>query len=109
MNLFDKHPVTDPSVFVAPNATVVGNVTIAHKSNVWYGAVVRGEIGFALQSVSTYTLRCATPGQDAAQPGTSRAKLAAVVEMCHDALLLLACLPFLGHRRPGPRGDRRLH
>ncbi len=57
MNLFDKHPVTDPSVFVAPNATVVGNVTIAHKSNVWYGAVVRGETGQALQRGCGHTLR----------------------------------------------------
>jgi carbonic anhydrase/acetyltransferase-like protein (isoleucine patch superfamily) len=43
MNLYEKHPKLDNSVFVAPNATVVGNVSMAFKSNVWYGAVVRGE------------------------------------------------------------------
>jgi hypothetical protein len=48
MNLYDKHPSVDQSVFVAPNATVVGDVSIAYKSNIWYGAVVRGEkrVGF---------------------------------------------------------------
>jgi gamma-carbonic anhydrase len=42
MNLFEKHPWTSPDVFVAPNATVVGDVDINLKSNVMYGAVVRG-------------------------------------------------------------------
>lgn len=44
MNLYDKHPVVDASVFVAPNAAVVGDVRLAHKSSVWYGAVVRGDL-----------------------------------------------------------------
>eukprot|EP00441_Pelagodinium_beii_P013450 CAMPEP_0197682648 /NCGR_PEP_ID=MMETSP1338-20131121/96791_1 /TAXON_ID=43686 ORGANISM="Pelagodinium beii, Strain RCC1491" /NCGR_SAMPLE_ID=MMETSP1338 /ASSEMBLY_ACC=CAM_ASM_000754 /LENGTH=242 /DNA_ID=CAMNT_0043264135 /DNA_START=61 /DNA_END=785 /DNA_ORIENTATION=+ len=42
-NLFDKHPTVEPNVFVAPNASVVGRVTILHKSTVWYNAVIRGD------------------------------------------------------------------
>lgn len=31
--------------FVAPSAAVIGSVTLAEKSSVWYGAVVRGDLG----------------------------------------------------------------
>ena len=34
----------DPTAFVAPNATIVGEVTIAADASVWYGAVLRGDI-----------------------------------------------------------------
>jgi len=44
MNLFDRHPSLQADVFVAPNATVIGDVTIFTKSSVWYGAVVRGDL-----------------------------------------------------------------
>lgn len=33
-----------PSAFIAPNATVVGDVTIGEESSVWFGAVVRGDV-----------------------------------------------------------------
>lgn len=39
----NKTPNTDSSAFIAPNATVVGDVTIGRKSSVWFGAVVRGD------------------------------------------------------------------
>jgi carbonic anhydrase/acetyltransferase-like protein (isoleucine patch superfamily) len=39
-----RHPWLDTSVFVAPNATVVGQVDINQHSSVWYGAVVRGDL-----------------------------------------------------------------
>ncbi len=44
MNLFDKFPVVENDVFVAPNATVVGRVGIDSLSSIWYGAVVRGDL-----------------------------------------------------------------
>lgn len=31
------------NVFIAPNATVVGNVTLEESSSVWFGAVLRGD------------------------------------------------------------------
>ena len=32
-------------VFIAPNATVVGDVTLENDVNIWYGAVLRGDSG----------------------------------------------------------------
>lgn len=31
--------------FVAPNAKVIGHVTLGQAASVWYGAVLRGEAG----------------------------------------------------------------
>ena len=31
--------------FIAPNATVVGDVTLEKNANIWYGAVLRGDSG----------------------------------------------------------------
>ncbi len=36
-------PEISPSVFVAENATVIGNVIIDDRSSVWFGAVIRGD------------------------------------------------------------------
>ena len=36
-------PQIDESAFIAPNATVVGAVTIAAGASIWYGAVIRGD------------------------------------------------------------------
>ncbi|MFC8453775.1 gamma carbonic anhydrase family protein [Kitasatospora sp. NPDC057223] len=38
-------PEVDPSAFVAPNAVVVGAVTVAGGVSIWYGAVLRGDSG----------------------------------------------------------------
>lgn len=43
MSLFDKHPTVSSDAFVAPNATVVGEVDLGLKSSVFYGAVLRGD------------------------------------------------------------------
>ena len=32
-------------VYIAPNATVVGDVKLGNKVNIWYGAVLRGDSG----------------------------------------------------------------
>ena len=42
MNLFDKVPRVPQDAFVAPNATLIGDVTVGSRSSVWYGAVLRG-------------------------------------------------------------------
>jgi len=31
-------------IFVAPNASVIGNVTLGDRSSVWYGAILRGDV-----------------------------------------------------------------
>ena len=35
----------DKKVFIAPNATVVGDVTLENNVSIWYGAVLRGDMG----------------------------------------------------------------
>jgi carbonic anhydrase/acetyltransferase-like protein (isoleucine patch superfamily) len=39
-----KKPDTARAAFVAPNATVLGDVTLGALSSVWYGCVLRGDI-----------------------------------------------------------------
>jgi carbonic anhydrase/acetyltransferase-like protein (isoleucine patch superfamily) len=39
-----QKPDTAQAAFVAPNATVLGAVTLGPKSSVWYGCVLRGDI-----------------------------------------------------------------
>jgi len=39
-----KTPDTARALFVAPNATVLGDVVLRSQSSVWYGAVLRGDI-----------------------------------------------------------------
>jgi gamma-carbonic anhydrase len=38
-------PRLAPSVYVAPTASVIGDVEIGEDSSVWYGAVLRGDVG----------------------------------------------------------------
>ncbi|MFJ6383959.1 gamma carbonic anhydrase family protein [Kitasatospora sp. NPDC092039] len=38
-----RTPAVDPGAFVAPNAVVVGDVTVAAGASIWYGAVLRGD------------------------------------------------------------------
>ncbi len=42
MGVHDTHPIVGGDVFVAPNASVIGDVTLGSGSSVWYGAILRG-------------------------------------------------------------------
>ncbi|XP_073031832.1 gamma carbonic anhydrase 1, mitochondrial-like isoform X1 [Primulina eburnea] len=44
MNLFDKSPVVDMDAFVAPSASVIGDVRVGRGSSIWYGCVLRGDV-----------------------------------------------------------------
>ncbi|TMW94229.1 hypothetical protein EJD97_010554 [Solanum chilense] len=44
MNVFDKAPVVDKDVFVAPGASVIGDVHVGRNSSIWYGCVLRGDV-----------------------------------------------------------------
>lgn len=44
LNIFDKAPVIDKDVFVAPSAAVIGDVQIGKGSSIWYGSVLRGDV-----------------------------------------------------------------
>lgn len=39
-----KRPVVDPTAFIAPTATLIGDVTVEAGASVWYGAVLRADI-----------------------------------------------------------------
>jgi len=39
----EKRPQIDPSVWIAPSATVIGDVRLAANSSVWWNAVLRGD------------------------------------------------------------------
>ncbi|MEL6592876.1 MAG: gamma carbonic anhydrase family protein [Bacteroidota bacterium] len=39
------HPSFGPEVFLAENATIIGEVRIGGQSSVWYQAVLRGDVG----------------------------------------------------------------
>ena len=48
MNLFEyegKRPSIADDAWIAPTATVIGDVTIESGASVWYGAVLRGDDG----------------------------------------------------------------
>lgn len=40
-----KVPSIHPSAYIAPEATIIGDVTIAEDVSVWPGAVIRGDVG----------------------------------------------------------------
>ena len=40
-----RRPQIAESAYIAPNATVIGDVTIGEEANIWYGAVLRGDAG----------------------------------------------------------------
>ncbi|MGM8365147.1 gamma carbonic anhydrase [Virgibacillus sp. W0181] len=39
-----KSPVIDPTVFVAKNAVVIGDVTIGEHTSIWFKTVIRGDV-----------------------------------------------------------------
>ncbi|CAH8351636.1 unnamed protein product [Eruca vesicaria subsp. sativa] len=43
MNVFDKSPSVDKHSFVAPSASIIGNVHLGPGSSIWYGCVLRGD------------------------------------------------------------------
>ena len=42
-NLADKQPRIDPGAWIAPNATVIGDVRLAANASIWWNAVLRGD------------------------------------------------------------------
>ncbi|XBI17674.1 hypothetical protein VPH35_059659 [Triticum aestivum] len=42
MNIFDKAPHVHKEAFVAPSASLIGDVEVGQGSSIWYGCVLRG-------------------------------------------------------------------
>lgn len=41
---FTRQPSIDPSAFIAPNATLIGDVTIGAEASIWFQAVLRADL-----------------------------------------------------------------
>lgn len=54
MNIFDKAPAVDKDAFVAPSASIIGDVQVGRGSSIWYGCVLRGIISFIKTSYTMY-------------------------------------------------------
>lgn len=96
MPLFEldgKRPRVDPDAFVAPTATLVGDVVVEAGASVWYGAVLRADY-------SSVTVRAGANVQDGSvlhgPPGlpTEVGPGATVAHLCvvHGAVLGEECL-----------------
>lgn len=44
MNVYNKAPSVDKDAFVAPSASVIGDVQVGAGSSIWYGCVLRGDV-----------------------------------------------------------------
>lgn len=44
MDIFDKAPSVAKDAFVAPGASVIGDVQVGRGSSIWYGCVLRGDV-----------------------------------------------------------------
>lgn len=80
----DKSPRLGRDVFVAPNATVIGDVELGDEASVWFGAVLRGDVG-------SIAIGPRTNVQDLAcvhmTDGVSVARIGADVTIGHGAIL----------------------
>ena len=48
MDLYNLTPIIVGDIFVAPNATIVGEVFLGNEVSVWHGTVIRGDINSVL-------------------------------------------------------------
>src|SRR5262245_18124917 len=79
-----KWPQIAEDAFVAENATIIGDVVIGFKANVWYGAVLRGDVGYIRigECSNVQDLACVhTTG------GVSNTDVGAYVTIGHGAIL----------------------
>jgi len=67
-DLGDRRPQIAEDCFVAPNATVVGEVTMEPGSSVWFGAVVRGDVEKIHIGTDSNVQDCAVLHADAGFP-----------------------------------------
>lgn len=44
INFEGNYPKIHPSCFIAPNATVIGNVEIGEGASIWFNTVIRGDV-----------------------------------------------------------------
>ena len=91
-NLGDRQPVLGRKAWVAPNATVIGDVRLGDAASIWWNAVVRGEM--ALLERTTMQSETLCTGLDGSLPA-----------VCADAVALAHLLMTL---RRNKRLGRRI-
>ncbi|ANF31778.1 gamma carbonic anhydrase family protein [Leifsonia xyli] len=79
----DRVPQIDPEAWVAPGATVIGDVTLGAGASVWYGAVVRADNAPIVIGAETNLQDNVSAHVDAAYPLTVGAR----VSVGHNAVL----------------------
>lgn len=87
-----RTPVVDPRAWIAPDATVIGDVTIGVESSVWFHSVLRGDV-FAIR------IGARTNVQDGTTIHVSGGRIATVVGddvTIGHGVVLHACT--IGHR-----------
>ncbi len=78
-----KRPIVGRNVFIAPTATVIGNVEIKDRASIWYGVVLRGDM-------DSITIGKNTNIQDNCTVHTDRGHPAAIgnnVSVGHNAVI----------------------
>lgn len=46
LSVLEKTPLIAEECFLAPNATIVGDVALGHHCSVWFNAVIRGDVNY---------------------------------------------------------------
>jgi carbonic anhydrase/acetyltransferase-like protein (isoleucine patch superfamily) len=77
-------PRIDPAAWVAPNATVIGDVTIASGANIWFGCVLRGDVSSISVGADTNIQDGTVVHVSTGKPGT---RIGAGVTIGHMALI----------------------
>ena len=44
MPIYDARPAIVDEAFIAPNATIIGEVYIPENTAIWYGVVIHGDV-----------------------------------------------------------------
>lgn len=80
----DKRPRIDPAAWIAPNAAVIGDVTLAAGANVWFGCTLRGDVSSITVGENSNVQDGTVVHVSTGKPGT---RIGANVTIGHMALI----------------------
>jgi len=80
----DKRPRVDAAAWIAPNAAVIGDVTLAAGVNVWFGCTLRGDVSSITVGENTNIQDGTVVHVSTGKPGT---RIGANVTIGHMALI----------------------
>lgn len=79
-----KRPQVGKDVFVAENAALIGDVKIGDGSSIWYGAVLRGDVGSITLGERVNVQECAVMHSTT---GVSEVRIGSDVTIGHNAII----------------------